>query len=297
MCRARILIIVLLITAVGCGGSGSASQPTSTTRPLPSPTGTSVPTETPPPSPTVEPSPTSSPTEAPTRVVFTSTPTPTSTVAPTPTETTTPAATPTEVVALTPLENLSAGRTGEEVTVEGRVVETASFSHGFKFTLDDGTDQIILLMWHDVYDDCWDAAQLNLGARVRATGEVGEYEGELQLEPGFGGDVKALEGATAETPKHEIGALSGEYEGQRVMIEGEVARVEGLPSAVKVHLGDDTGSVVVFIWRNVLDRIADNTALGTEGSRLRVVGEVAKYEGNLEVIPTLPNDVTVLEMP
>lgn len=297
MHRTRIVIIGLLITAIGCSRSEPISHPTPTTKPLPSATRTSPPTTTPMPTmtpmpTTTEPSPTLAPTESPTAQ-----PTSPPTATPTPTDTPTRAATPTEAVELTPLENLSSARNGEEVTVEGEVVGTASFSHGFKFTLDDGTGRIVLLMWHDVYDDCWDANQLNLGTQVQATGKVGYYEDEMQLEPDFGGDVKALESAPASAPEYDIGAISGEYEGQRVMIEGEVVRVEGLSSAVKVHLSDDTGQVVVFIWRNVLDRIADNTALGTEGSRLRVVGEVAKYEGNLEVIPTLPNDVTVLEMP
>jgi DNA/RNA endonuclease YhcR with UshA esterase domain len=187
------------------------------------------------------------------------------------------------------------------VSVQGTVVEAASFSKGFKVMLDDGTGQIILLMWHDVYDDCWDAGEINLGAEVQATGEVGQYEGALQIEPGFGGDVKVLESATASAPLREIGSLSGDDEGQRVMIEGNVLRVEGLPSAVKVFVrGDeatDQGEIVVFIWRNVLDRVKNNAGLGTEGSRVRVVGVVELYKSNLELVPTLPNDVTVLEVP
>lgn len=181
--------------------------------------------------------------------------------------------------------------------MEGTVVGTASLSAGFKFTLDDGTGQIVLLMWHNVYDDCWDAPEINLGAVVRASGEIGEYEGELQIEPDFGGDVKAVQGAIASAPLREIGSLSGGDAGQRVMIEGQVIRVEGLSSAVKVSVGDDTGEVVVYIWRTVLDRIEQNTGLGTPGSRVRVVGVVDVYRSNLEVVPTLPVDVTVLEIP
>ena len=201
------------------------------------------------------------------------------------------------VIELTPIEAITAGRSGEEVTVEGTVVSAASFSAGFKFTLDDGTGQIVLLMWHNVYDNCWDAANINLGAKVQATGEIGQYEGELQIEPGFGGDVKAIEGTAAWATPREICSLTGDDEGQRVMIEGQVIRVEGLSSAVKVFVGDGTGETLVFVWRNVLDRIADNTALGTPGSRVRVVGTVEVYKGNLEVVPALPNDVTMLGMP
>lgn len=221
------------------------------------------------------------------------TPAPAATATPRPLPT--PAETPTPVVELTPIGALTVARAGEEVTVEGTVVGAESFSSGFEFTLDDGSGQIALLLWHEVYDDCWDAARINLGAQVRATGQVGQYEGQLQIQPDFGGDVQAIEGAAPWPIRREIGSLSGADAGQRVMIEGTVVRTEGLESAVKVFVGDETGEVVVFVWRNVLDRISSNTALGTPGSRVRIVGTVEVYRGNLEVTPTLPNDVVVLE--
>ncbi len=218
---------------------------------------------------------------------------------PTPAPGATPAqeATPAPEVELTPIAAITANRVGERVTVEGTIAEAVSFSAGFTFTLDDGTGQIALVMWHDVYDDCWDASQINLGAQVRATGEVTQYEGRLQIQPRFGGDVKAMEGAQAWATPRELGSLTGDDDGQRAMIEGQVIRVESLRDAVKVFVNDGTGEIVVFVWRTVLNRIPGNTALGTPGSRVRVVGAVELYKGNLEIVPTLPHDVTVLETP
>jgi DNA/RNA endonuclease YhcR with UshA esterase domain len=177
------------------------------------------------------------------------------------------------------------------------VIDTASFSSGFTFTLDDGSGQVDLVVWHNVYDDCWDAPGLNLGAQVRATGEVGTFEGRLQVTPPWGSAIQALTPAAAQAPLRPIGSLAASDEGQRVMIEGQVVRTEGLSSAVKVFVRDDGGEALVFIWRNVLDRIPDNVGLGTEGSRVRIVGTVAMYRGTLEVVPTLPHDVVVLEIP
>ena len=233
----------------------------------------------------------------------TETPVPTIARTPTPAPTgrpapgTKPTTTPTPTVEPRAIAAITADRMGEEVTVEGTVIDTASFSTGLKFTLDDGTGRIVLLMWHDVYDDCWDAPEINLGAKVLATGEVSQYEGELQIQPGFGGDVKAVEGAPPLVPQREIGSISSEEEGQRVTIEGEVVRVEGLRSAAKVFVGDETGEILVFIWGNVLDRVANNTGLGTPGSCVRIAGIVEVYRGNLEVVPTLPNDMVVLDIP
>ncbi len=287
--RIKTLAITALALAILTGGCGSETQPspTPTTRPLPaaSPTLTRAAPETETPLPTATPQPSATPTPQ---------PAPTQAATPTPTFPPTPEATPTPQVTLTAIGDVTAARVGEEVTVEGTVVGTASFQAGFKFTLEDSTGQITLLMWHNVYDDCWDADKINLGATVRATGEIGQYEGQLQIEPGFGGDVKAITGAAASAPQREIGSLSGGDEGERVMIEGEVIRVEGGNSWVKVFVGDTSGEVMVFIYRNVLDRIPNNTALGTPGSRVRVVGAVETYKGNVEVVPTLPYDVVVL---
>jgi DNA/RNA endonuclease YhcR with UshA esterase domain len=79
------------------------------------------------------------------------------------------------------------------------------------------------------------------------------------------------------------------------MIEGQVIRVEGGGDWAKIFVGDGTGEVMVFIWRNVLDRIPNNTGLGVESTHVRVVGVLTVYRSNLEVVPTLPYDVVVLE--
>ncbi len=288
-------ILTLIIALIGCDGQTPAPTATPTTEPLPASTAASAPTETPPPTRTPPPTDTPAPTET---LPPTATPSPAPTD--TPANTPTPSTTPTPEIDLTDIGAVTAERIGEEVTVEGAVVAARSFSSGFEFTLDDGTGQISLLMWHNVYDDCWDAAKINVGAKVRATGEVDQYEGALQIAPNFGGDVKAIEAATASVPRREIRSLGSEDAGQRVMIEGQVLRTEGLSSAVKVFVGAEgeaQGEIVVFIWRNVLDRIENNEALGTAGSRVRVVGVVEVYQSNLELIPTLPNDVIVLSTP
>jgi DNA/RNA endonuclease YhcR with UshA esterase domain len=249
------------------------------------------------PQPTLTPPP---PTPSPTSVhTLEPTPLPTGTlsptVPPTPGESPTPPEpSPTPLAPVTPIGDVGADWVGREVTVEGEVIETASFSAGFRLTLADSSGRVVLLMWHDVYDDCWDAPQINVGAKVRASGTVDLYEGELQIQPAFGGDVEALEGAVAWAAPRDVGSLTPDDAGQRVMIEGEVVRVEGQSSAVKVFVSDGTGEVILFVWRNVLDRIADNTGLGTPGSRVRAVGVVAVYQGNLELIPALPTGVTVL---
>ncbi len=290
------LLYIVIVWTIGLAGCAPATPQPTATPTIPPPTATPVPTDTPSPTDTPEPTPTPLPTDTPTpEPTPTLADTPTPKASPAPTLTPTPEHSPTPVVELTSIGAINAGRAGESVTVEGTVTGSSSFSGGFKFVLDDGTGQIALLMWSAVYDNCWDAAEINLGAKVRASGEIGQYEGELQIQPDFGGDVKAIQGAAAWATAREIGSLSGGDEGQRVMIEGDVIRVEGRGSWAKVFVGDGTGEVMVFIFQNILDRIPNNTALGTPGSHVRVVGVVELYKGDLEVVPVLPYDVVVLQ--
>jgi hypothetical protein len=193
-----------------------------------------------------------------------------------------------------PIGNLSVSYADQEVTVAGQVIAAASFAKGFKFTLDDGSGRVILLLWHSVYDDCWDAPQLNVGATARATGQVGQFEGELQIAPNFGGDVKVTASGAPSAPQLDIGSLNAHVE-QQVTITGQINRVEGTGQGAKLFVADDTGEVLVFLWNSVLERVRNNQALGTPGTRVRVVGTVQVYRSNLEIVPVLPYDVEVLQ--
>jgi len=263
-----------------------------TAAPLPALAAASKPSATAPPNPSTLTA-TSRPTAIPTTPASTRPSTPTHTPTPTHAHTHTPTPTPPH----TPppaIGDLDASRQGTQVTVIGQVVDTASFSQGFKFTLDDGSGQIVLLMWQDVYQDCWDAPGLNVGATVRASGEVGQFEGALQIEPRLGGDVKVTAGGGSFAPQVDISAINAHL-GGRAMIVGQILRVEGTDSGVKLFVGDDTGETLVYVWNNVLAQIADNQALGVPGTRVRVVGVVQEYRGNLELVPVLPYDVEILQ--
>jgi DNA/RNA endonuclease YhcR with UshA esterase domain len=267
------------------------AAPSST--PLPRATNTSIPTQTLAPTNTATATavPSHTPT-ATTAVTATPAPSATATNPPIPTNTPRPPATATASVPNLTIGSLAESM-GQEVAISGTVVNTASFSGGFRFTLSDGTGQVTLLMWHNVYDDCWDAPQLNRGATVQATGEVGTFEGELQIVPDFGGDVRVTAVGGPFAPTREIGDL-GNHMGELVQITGQINRLESTSSGPKIFVTDDTGEIVVFVWSNILDRVPNNVALGVPGTRVRVVGAVQEFRSNREIIPALPYDIEVL---
>lgn len=273
-----LLVLWLIPLLTGCG---KTSAPTPTPLSLP-PTRTPAPTTPASPTP-IPPTPTSPPTPP---------PSPTATPSPTPEPSPTPAPPTPTPIPIVPIERLSE-RMGEEVTIEGRVIATASFSKGFKFTLDDGTGQVVLLMWLNVYDDCRDARRINLGARVRATGTVQTYEGQLQIEPQWGRQVKALQAAAPSAPARPIASITPADEGQRVLIEGAVTRIEKGESNVRLFVNDESGEILVLLWPNIYQRIPNRERLDAPGTRVQVAGIVQIYKGTLEVVPALPYDVVV----
>jgi DNA/RNA endonuclease YhcR with UshA esterase domain len=88
-----------------------------------------------------------------------------------------------------PIGELSAARVKEWVTVEAQVAAIEPFSEGVKLRIDDGSAQMTLLLWQNVYEAVPNRAQLAVGATVRALGKVQEYRGELEIVPGLGMDV------------------------------------------------------------------------------------------------------------
>lgn len=273
------LALLLLPALTGCGQS-----------PAPTPTPISLPPTRTPVPPTVPPSPTPFPPTA----TFTPRPTSTATLSPTPEPSPTPLPpTPTPIpVIVVPIGQLTE-RMGEKVTVEGKVIAAASFSEGFKFTLDDGTGQVTLLMWHNVYDDCRDARKINIGAYVRATGKVEQYQGQLEVIPQWGREVKALRAAAPAAPTRQVASITAADEGQRVRIEGTVARIEKGREYTRLFVNDGSGEMLIFIWANVYERIPNRERLESPGTPVQVVGSVTIYKGTLEVVPALPYDVIV----
>ena len=254
------------------------------------------------PQPTVTDAPTSAElptsTVAPIQVVATATPLPTETLLPA--ETAVPTATPLPTATAVPtspptavppptISGLADLPDGTEVTVAGNVVNTSSFSHGFKFTLADDTGRITLLLWHNVYDDCWDCGGLNIGASVVTTGEIGRFDGELQVAPTWGGGVQVTSPAYAWAQPQTVNNLAN-LKGQRVMVEGSITDTFSNEQFTKLQVNDGTGTVEIFMWKNLWDRVATRHQL-TTGAHVKAVGVVGEFNGTIQVQPMLPVDV------
>jgi DNA/RNA endonuclease YhcR with UshA esterase domain len=133
--------------------------------------------------PTLAPTLSATPTALPATIV----PTPT---VPPPTLTPRPTPRPTQAIALMPMGQLTPADKGKLVSVRGKIVEVIKFSSGMKYRLNDGTGQVILLLWQEVFDQVPGRDKLVNGAQVSATGEVDVYRGDIEVIPRSGADVR-----------------------------------------------------------------------------------------------------------
>ncbi|MFN3763089.1 MAG: OB-fold nucleic acid binding domain-containing protein, partial [Anaerolineae bacterium] len=190
-----------------------------------------------------------------------------------------------------PIGALAEQPLGARVTVEGTVTGAESFQNGFRLTLDDGTGQVLLLLWLRVYDELTDPSGLREGARLRVTGELEEYQGQREVVPDRGADVAIIQAAEP-PPRREIATITAADTGARVTVEGTVTRSEPFSQGYRVWVDDGSGEILVLLWSNISERVAGRERLAP-GAQVQVTGVVDEYRGTLELVPPLPGDVTV----
>jgi DNA/RNA endonuclease YhcR with UshA esterase domain len=201
-----------------------------------------------------------------------------------------------ETVAIAPerhMGELSTGDVESMATVEGRISRVNSFSAGTRFTLDDGSGTVTLLLWQDLVDALPDRDALTVGAVVRALGEIKEYRGDMEIVPELPSDLSVLASAERVVRERQLGELNAASIGQVVGVEGVLKSLRTFSAGVRGTLDDGTGTVTLLLWQDLYESLPDPESLAP-GAMLRVEGEVNDYRGELEVVPQVPADVTVV---
>jgi DNA/RNA endonuclease YhcR with UshA esterase domain len=137
--------------------------------------------------PTIAPTPIATTTPAapqPTAIAAIASPTPQPTATPKPTPK------PTQAITLVTLGQLTPSEKGKVVSVRGTITAVIKFSSGMKYRIDDGTGKVILLLWQEIFDKVPNREKLTKGAQVSVTGNVDVYNGDIEVVPGSGRDVR-----------------------------------------------------------------------------------------------------------
>ena len=195
---------------------------------------------------------------------------------------------------VTPINQITVEQAEQTVAVQGTLMDVRSLAgKGYKFVLTDGTGQIALVVWRNVYESLPEPDKLGVGAQVQARGKVGQYGDELQIVPQSGEDVVIVkEPPTAHaTP---LGEVTAELTGQWRTVQGEIVEVWAFSRGMKARLRDATGEVVILLWQNIYASLPDPEAFSV-GTKLRATGQINVFGEELQVIPRTRRDVTVLD--
>jgi len=188
---------------------------------------------------------------------------------------------------------LTTADVGRWVTVRGTLGEPDHFSAGIKFPLDDDSGTIILLLWQDVYESAPEGFEA--GAQVVVTGQVEEYQGELELTNLSAGKIMVLAAGEGPqptvTPTQAIGNVTSADVGQTLTLAGTLGEMETFSAGIKFPLDDGTGTIILLLWQNVYERAPEGLEAGAQ---VVVTGQVDEYQGDLEIIPE-PDGVRVIE--
>ncbi len=195
--------------------------------------------------------------------------------------------------AVTPLAHISTADEGRQVTIQGTVVGADNFSAGFKLHVNDTTAQTVVLIWASDYDHLYNSYGLNVGAVVRVTGQVDVYDGQVEIVPERGSDVKIVTRASRDWRKYDLGALSGNDHNAIVWVEGKIADITPFEYGAYLLIADATGAQKVKLYDVVARRIPRQDQLWI-GQQVSIVGRVkARRRMGIEIVPALPHDVYI----
>ncbi|MCC7165830.1 MAG: exodeoxyribonuclease VII large subunit [Anaerolineae bacterium] len=204
-----------------------------------------------------------------------------------PTSTPQPTRAPTPVPVVVEIGSLTENDVEKRVIVTGKIARASKFSQGMRYTLDDSTGTILLILWTNVLETVDARAQMLPGATVRVTGAVKVFDKQLEVIPDFGGEVELLAPAPVViAPVRPIDSITTDDLDATIQVEGIVTELTPFSAGKYATVTDASGTIRVTVFDNVLDDI--ETQLNV-GAAVTVEGKVNVFRGNLEIVAS---DVT-----
>ncbi len=199
-----------------------------------------------------------------------------------PTQTPRPTREPTAAPVARTIASLTQADQNATVIVQGKIARASEFSQGMRYTLDDGSGKITLLIWKDVLEKLSARAALKPGAEVRVTGTLDVFNNELEIVPANAGDVELVAAAVVPTVSvRTIASISTNDLDQTVFIQGTIADAADFSAGKYVTVQDDSGKIRVTVFKNVLAPIQDKLAIGAP---ISVRGKVNVFRGEMEIV-------------
>jgi RecJ-like exonuclease len=179
---------------------------------------------------------------------------------------------------VTPIEKITTEYTGKRVTVEGKITATRGFKAGTRFTLEDASGVITVVLFDRSVKP---ATKLDVGARVGVTGRVDFYKNEAQIVPANVRDLSIVQAAPPPRAVSLADALAA-GKGAQLTVGGVLVEASAFSAGVKFALDDGTARLRAVVFDKSLDR-AGGGAIAT-GATVTVTGRFDEYNGELELV-------------
>jgi RecJ-like exonuclease len=185
---------------------------------------------------------------------------------------------------------LSAASVDKTVAVSGTVTEASNFSAGFKVKLNDGSGQIGVVLFENVFDALKAPANVNVGAVLSVTGKLNEYKDALEIAPASAETVAVIAApAMRDVPTKTLGAINGNDHNAVVRVNGEVVAIDPFESGVNVLLKDESGVQKLRLYNVVAERVKLSA-----GDNVSVIGRVvASRSRGIVIDVVMPGDIEV----
>jgi DNA/RNA endonuclease YhcR with UshA esterase domain len=200
---------------------------------------------------------------------------------------------PAEAVELL-IGEVGADRLYQRVTVRGVIREDRTPYEGLRLlTLRDASGEIDVALSSEAAALAGPWPEVQVGQPVQVTGAVDVYRGTAQIALGRGSDLATLNAAVVLAPERPIGELAAAAVGDLVMVKGALAEVQPFSAGVRGTLDDGSGTIRLLLWQDLYDSLPEREDL-VEGAVVRALGKLAEYQGEMEIVPELASDITVL---
>ncbi|HOE64551.1 MAG TPA: OB-fold nucleic acid binding domain-containing protein [Candidatus Sumerlaeota bacterium] len=211
--------------------------------------------------------------------------------------------------AITPINMVTQKNIGQTVTVGGKIVSIQSprtDTTPYSVYLTDDTETIRIVFWKETYNQIAIKEQLKPGTKIRVTGQVKDFKGNINLNVYNAADVQLFDAPisapSVQQPMTAPPLASGVLTPSQVnssLLERTIT-VQGLVKEYKapqteraphtIILTDNTGSIDVVFWSDVA------AGLGSEkmpaiGQTLKISGQVNEFRNKMQIKVSKASDI------
>jgi DNA/RNA endonuclease YhcR with UshA esterase domain len=204
---------------------------------------------------------------------------------------------------------LTRDKLNETFTISGKVASARAPSSDrapYILKVSDASGSINVVFWSDIATQLSPAQKADVGDNIQVAGQLKDFRGTLQLQPGEAADIKtgknnpdlfsASDTTATSAPQaaaaHELKTsdVAAAALSERVKISGEITAIERVRTGKRITLKDPSGSVDVLVW-DTAEGLRPEVRKVHPSSHLTVAGAIQDISGKRTIVVKKPEDI------